>query len=61
MNRKKKFYVYKDFDNLKHIAFTDGSAVIYHDDGSMTIIESQPPYKMSNLFYKFDDFRIALN
>lgn len=60
MNRKKKFYVYKDFDKPKHIAFTDGSAIIY-DDGSVIIIESQTPYKMSNLFYKFDDFNIASN
>jgi hypothetical protein len=61
MKGKKKFYTNKDLDTPKHIAFTDGGAVIFLEDGSMIIIESQAPYRMNNLFCEFDDFNIALN
>ena len=61
MRMKKKFYINKGLNTPKHIAFTDGSAIIHFADGSTLIIESQIPYKMNNLFYKFDDFVIVLN
>lgn len=61
MNRKKKFYVFKNFDKPRHIAFTDDSAIIHLPEGSMLSIESKTPYGINNLFYKFDDFSIALN
>ncbi|MBW6537790.1 MAG: hypothetical protein K0B11_22465 [Mariniphaga sp.] len=59
--KNKKFYTNKGKKTPKHIAFPDGSAIIQDADGSMTIIEAQTPYGMNNLFYKFDDFIIALN
>lgn len=61
MKKIRKFYTNKGLNTPQHIAFTDGGAVIYLEDGSMIIIESQAPYRMNNLFYKFDDFDIALN
>ena len=61
MKRERKLYTDKGFNTPQHIAFTDGSAVIHLEDGSMIIIEAQKPYGMNNLFYKFDDFNIALN
>ena len=59
--KKKKFYINKGQKTPKHIAFPDGGAVIQFADGSIAIIESQAPYGINNLFYKFDDFIIALN
>lgn len=58
---KKKFYKNKGINTPNHIAFPDGGAVICFADGNTVIIESQAPYGMNNLFYKFDDFDIALN
>ena len=49
---KKKFYIDKGENTPKHIAFTDGSAVIHFADGSMILIEYQTPYNNSNLFYQ---------
>lgn len=61
MKKYRKFYIDNGESTPKHIAFTDGSAVIHLADGSMIVIESQTPYGNTNLFYRFDDFIIALN
>lgn len=58
--KKKKFYIDKGYKTQKHIAFTDGSAII-ESDGRLIIIESQCPYGINNLFYKFDELNIPLN
>lgn len=60
MKRRKKFYSNKGLNLPEKILYPDGSAVIHTKDGFI-IIESQAAYGMSNLFYKFDDFDIALN
>jgi hypothetical protein len=60
MRKKKKLYINKGYNKQEHIAFPDGSAIIHCKNG-IIIIEGQTPYGMNNLFYKFDDFNIALN
>ena len=58
---KKRFYKNRGEKTPMHIAFPDGSAMIHNADGCTIIIECRAPYGMNNLFYKFDDFNIALN
>jgi hypothetical protein len=60
MMRKKKLYTNKSYDEPKQVFFTDGSAIIC-GQGGIIIIESKTPYGMNNLFFKFEDFIIALN